>query len=158
MRVRRSETVDTPARKVIEDAIAYCVDEVEAHGVVLEARIARDLPRVAVDPLQIGQVIVNLVRNAAEALSDAGRIDGRIVIEAATDAAGFVIVRVRDNGPGFDADVLDRATAPFTTTKPGGIGLGLSLAKSLIEAHNGHLRIESGARGSSVSFTLPSSR
>ena len=63
--------------------------------------------------------------------------------------------RVRDNGPGFDPDVAERAVAPFTTTKPDGLGLGLSLARSIVEAHGGRLSIESNSSGATVSFTLP---
>ncbi len=118
-------------------------------------RIARDLPAVSVDAVQIEQVMVNLVRNSAEALSDAGRHDGRIVVTADRAKAESVVIDVRDNGPGFDPDVAERAAAPFTTTKPDGLGLGLSLARSIVEAHGGALSIESGSFGASVSFTLP---
>ncbi|HEX5959343.1 MAG TPA: ATP-binding protein, partial [Hyphomicrobiaceae bacterium] len=108
------------------------------------------------DPLQIEQVIVNLVRNAAEALSDAGRHDGRVTVEAESDeTARVVVVRVRDNGPGFDPGVVERAGTPFTTTKPDGLGLGLSLARSIVEAHGGRLAVVSGSGGAAVSFTLP---
>jgi signal transduction histidine kinase len=98
---------------------------------------------------------VNLVRNSAEALSDAGRHDGRIVITARCED-GAVHIAVRDNGPGFDPGVADRASVPFTTTKPEGLGLGLSLARSIVEAHGGRLRIESDPSGATVSFRLPS--
>jgi two-component system sensor kinase FixL len=108
-----------------------------------------------VDALQVEQVIINLVRNSAEALSDAGRYDGKVMIEADREGTGHVIIRVRDNGPGFDPDIVDRAAAPFTTTKQDGLGLGLSLARSIIEAHGGQLSIESSSSGAVVSFTLP---
>ena len=99
-------------------------------------------------------VTFDLVRNAAEALLEAGRHDGKVTIEARRDCAGSVTVRVRDNGPGFDPELVERASAPFTTTKPDGLGLGLSLARSVIEAHGGRLAIESSSRGAVVSFTL----
>jgi signal transduction histidine kinase len=123
--------------------------------VELILKVERDLPPVIVDPLQVEQVIVNLVRNSAEALSDAGRYDGRVTIEAERNAQGCVVVRVRDNGPGFDPELAERAVVPFTTTKQDGLGLGLSLARSIIEAHGGRLAIESSASGAVVSFTLP---
>lgn len=156
IRLGRSEMGPIAVAKLVEEAAAYCHTELERLGVVLQSRVARDLPAVKADPLQIEQVIVNLVRNAAEALTDAGRYDGRVAIEAERDAAaGFVVVRVRDNGPGFDPDVAERAVAPFTTTKIDGLGLGLSLARSIVETHGGRLSIESGANGATVSFTLP---
>ena len=155
IRLGRNETAPIAVAQLIEETATYCQVELEKHGVELQLRIARDLPAVKVDALQIEQVIVNLVRNAAEALSDAGRYDGKVVIEANADNAEWVAIRVRDNGPGFDPDVADRAVAPFTTTKPEGLGLGLSLARSIVEAHGGRLSIESTSSGAVVSLTLP---
>jgi C4-dicarboxylate-specific signal transduction histidine kinase len=154
IRLGRRETVPTTVAHLIGEAQTYCRAELERHGVQLETRMARDLPPVVVDVIQIEQVIINLVRNAAEALLEAGRHDGKVTIEARRDSAGSVTVRVRDNGPGFDPELVERASAPFTTTKPDGLGLGLSLARSVIEAHGGRLVIESSSRGAVVSFTL----
>jgi C4-dicarboxylate-specific signal transduction histidine kinase len=151
----RSETAPIGVLALVDEAASYCRLELEKYGVELHLRIARDLPAVKVDALQVQQVIVNLVRNAAEALADAGRYDGKVTIEADRDAAGSVRIRVRDNGPGFDPDLAERAVAPFTTTKTDGLGLGLSLARSIIEAHGGRLAIESNSSGAVVSFTLP---
>jgi signal transduction histidine kinase len=155
IRLGRSETVSTPVAKLVQEAAAYCHTELDRLGVELQLRIARDLPAVQADPLQIEQVVVNLVRNAAEALADAGRYDGKVAIEAERDASQFVVVRVRDNGPGFDPDLAERAVTPFTTTRMDGLGLGLSLARSIVEAHGGRLSVESGSSGATVSFTLP---
>ena len=155
IRLGRSETGAASVTQLIEEAILHCHAELESHGVQLQTRVARDLPAVAVDALQVEQVIINLVRNSAEALSDAGRYDGKVLIEADREGTGHVSIRVRDNGPGFDPDMVDRAAAPFTTTKQDGLGLGLSLARSIIEAHGGQLSIESSSSGAVVSFTLP---
>jgi signal transduction histidine kinase len=155
IRLGRSETAPATVPGMVQAAVAYCHAELDTQGIVLQSRLARGLPAVKADALQIEQAIVNLVRNAAEALSDAGRYDGKVVIEAERDAAGLVVIRVRDNGPGFDPDLAERATAPFTTTKPDGLGLGLSLARSIVEAHGGRLSIESSPSGATVSFTLP---
>jgi signal transduction histidine kinase len=154
IRLGRSETLPTTVAHLISEAQTYCRAELERDGVQLEIRLARNLPPVVVDAMQIEQVIINLVRNAAEALLEAGRHDGKVTIEARHDSAGAVTVRVRDNGPGFDPELVERASAPFTTTKPDGLGLGLSLARSIIEAHGGRLAIESSSRGAVVSFTL----
>jgi signal transduction histidine kinase len=157
IRLGRSETAPVTVPRLVHEAIAYCHAELDTQGIELLSRLARDLPAVKVDALQVEQVIVNLVRNAAEALTDAGRHDGKVVIEAERDAVGFVIVRVRDNGPGFEPDLAERAVTPFATTKSDGLGLGLSLARSIVEAHGGRLSIESSASGAAVSFTLPCS-
>jgi two-component system sensor kinase FixL len=90
-------------------------------------------------------------------VSASGRTDGRVVVEADLTDTNRVIVTVRDNGPGFDPDILERALAPFITTKREGLGLGLALARSAAETHGGQLLIESTGSGAAVSFTLPTS-
>jgi two-component system, LuxR family, sensor kinase FixL len=154
IRLGRSETSSVAVPKLVHEAAAYCHVELDQQGIELQVRIARDLPLVNADALQIEQVIVNLVRNAAEALTDAGRYDGKVTVAANRADAG-VVVSVRDNGPGFDPDVAERAVAPFSTTKSDGLGLGLSLSRSIVEAHGGRLTIESNSSGAVVSFTLP---
>ncbi len=155
IRLGRSETAPVAVPTLVREGAAYCRVELDRQGVELQLRLGRDLPTVRVDALQIEQVIVNLVRNAAEALHEAGRYDGKVVIEADREAAGAVVIRVRDNGPGFDPGIAERAVTPFTTTKADGLGLGLSLARSIIEAHGGRLSVESSSAGAVVSFTLP---
>ena len=154
IRLGHGETDPAQVRELVDAAISYCRAELDRQGVEVQARIARDLPPVSVDAVQIEQVLVNLLRNSAEALSDAGRHDGRIVVKGAREGESIAI-EVRDNGPGFDLGVAERAAAPFTTTKSEGLGLGLSLARSIVEGHGGSLSIESSSFGASVSFTLP---
>lgn len=155
IRLGHGEAAPAQVRDLVNSAVSYCRAELDRQGVDVQVRIARDLPIVSVDAVQIEQVLVNLLRNSAEALSDAGRHDGRVVVTGARDG-NSVAVEVRDNGPGFEPGVAERATAPFTTTKPEGLGLGLSLAQSIVEAHGGTLAIESNSFGAVVSFTLPS--
>jgi signal transduction histidine kinase len=155
IRLGRSETIPITVTQLVDEAVSYCQTELDKHGVQLQLLFARDLPAVKVDTLQIEQVIINLVRNSAEALGDAGRHDGRVVIEALRKDEASVEICVRDNGPGFDVELAERAPAPFLTTKQGGLGLGLSLSRSIVEAHGGRLAIESSSSGAVVSFTLP---
>jgi signal transduction histidine kinase len=150
----RSETAAVAVGKLLDEALTNCRPELDKHGVTPQLRLRRDLPLVTADAMQIGQVIVNLVRNSAEALTDAGRYDGKLIVEADRDGPDSVIISVRDNGPGFDPDLVDRASTPFTTTKQDGLGLGLSIVRSIVEAHGGRLSIESSASGATVSFTL----
>lgn len=154
IRLGHGEAGLAQVRDLINAALSYCRAEFDRQGVDVQVRIARDLPVVRVDTVQIEQVLVNLLRNSAEALSDAGRHDGRILVTAARQGEA-VSIQVRDNGPGFDPGVAERAAAPFTTTKLEGLGLGLSLARSIVEAHGGRLSIESDSFGAVVSFTLP---
>lgn len=155
IRLGRNETVAQSCADLIREAISHCRLEMLTTHVAVETRIARNLPPVLCDGLQIQQALINLIRNAAESISAGGRPDGRIVVEADLAETGRVLVTVRDNGPGFDPDILERALAPFTTTKREGLGLGLALARQAAETHGGQLVVESVGNGAAVSFTLP---
>jgi two-component system, LuxR family, sensor kinase FixL len=146
-----SEAAPIAIPQLIEEALTYC----HAEPVSVELNVEANLPLVHADGLQLQQVIANLVRNAVEAIAGAKRRDGSVVIDAMRDGLNAILIRVRDNGPGFDPDLIDRASFPFTTSKEGGLGLGLSLARSIIEAHGGRLAISSASSGATVSFTLP---
>jgi two-component system sensor kinase FixL len=154
IRVGRLQTKPVAVATLVDETLAVCRTDLESHGIVLESRLGRGLPHVAADALQVEQVMLNLIRNATEALSHAGRQDGRIVIEAAAEPKGMVTMRVTDNGPGLDPDLAGQPITPFATTKRDGLGLGLPLSRSIIEAHGGEFRIESTPRGVSASFTL----
>jgi two-component system sensor kinase FixL len=151
----RLQTRPVAVARLIDETLAVCRADLERLGIAFEARLGRGLPNVIADALQVEQVLLNLIRNATEALSHAGRQDGRIVIEAATEPQGMVTIRVTDNGPGLDPDLAGQPITPFATTKRDGLGLGLPLSRSIIEAHGGELRLESTPRGVEASFTLP---
>ena len=148
-----TEVVNLPA--AIDEALLHCGPELDRQGVRIDVHAGPDLPEVAADPLQLQQVLINLMRNSVEALAGAGRRDGRIGIEARPQGAAEVLVSVRDDGPGFAPDVVAAATTPFATTKAEGLGLGLALARSIVEAHGGRLSIDSDRRGAVVAFSLP---
>jgi two-component system, LuxR family, sensor kinase FixL len=156
IRQGRTEVTLVTTEKLAVEAQSFCRPLLERHGVEISLEIARDLPSLRVDALQIEQVIVNLVLNSVEALAEAGRHDGKIVIGAVQRHSAEIEFSVRDNGPGFYLGFADEAPTPFATTKPEGLGLGLSLARSIVEAHGGKLTIASSPRGAIVSFTLPS--
>jgi C4-dicarboxylate-specific signal transduction histidine kinase len=139
----------------VEDAASLCRHEYDRHRVKLSFRIDRTLPIVHCDSLQVQQVIVNLLRNSLESITDAGRHDGEVTIEAERQNDGQVLIRVRDNGPGFDRALLGKQITPFTTTKPEGLGLGLSLSRSIIESYGGRLTLGGNDKGADISFTLP---
>jgi two-component system sensor kinase FixL len=154
IRLGRSEPSRISVAQLVQEALSGCRPELDRLGVALHANIDRALPDVTVDALQIEQVIGNLVRNAGEALSQSGRRDGVVTIDAENDQSGRIWIRVRDNGPGFDPSVEQQPITPFTTTKPDGLGLGLSLSRSIVEAHGGKLQIDSGIRGATVAFSV----
>ncbi len=111
----RNEMRPHAAADLIREAISHCRFDLMSSHVEVETRIARNLPIVFCDALQIQQVLVNLIRNAAESISGGGRPDGRISVEADLKEPGRVMLTV-DNGLGFDAEILERALTPFTTT------------------------------------------
>src|SRR6266404_5416857 len=118
----------------------------------LEGRIleANDAFRV-----QLQQVLVNLIINAIEAMRDVGEEERELLISSRNEPDG-VSVEVRDSGPGFAPAALERVFEAFYTTKPGGLGMGLSICRSIIEAHNGQLWASANLpRGASFQFALP---
>lgn len=143
---------------LIHEALAIYRPELERDGIRVEVNAPGDLPMVNVDALQVEQVLLNLLRNSAEALTQAGRYDGRISIDAAREPQGMIRIRVIDNGPGLDPALADEPIAPFSTTKAGGLGLGLSLSRSIVEAQGGQLHVEDTGNGVCVSLTLPAAR
>ena len=154
IRLGRSERAVVALGEVVEQVERLLRPELQQCGIVLEVRLARDLPALQADSLQIQQVVLNLLRNAVESLIAAGRHDGRITIDAGAASPQRVVVSIRDNGPGFDPAFLDQGILPFATTKPNGMGLGLSLSRSIVEAHGGTLVLGGDARGAVVTFTL----
>src|SRR5258706_4327851 len=101
-------------------------------------RLAEGLPRVQGDRVQLQQVLLNLIINAIEAMRDVGEKERELLISSRNEPDG-VSVEVRDTGPGFAPAALGRVFETFYTTKPGGLGLGLSICPSNIEAHNGRM-------------------
>ena len=156
IRQGRTEVALVAAEKLVVEAQSFCRPQLERHGVELSIQIPRNLPPLRVDALQIEQVIVNLILNAVEALAEAGRLDGRIIVSAVQRQTGEIEFSVSDNGPGFYLTLAGEATTPFATTKPDGLGLGLSLARSIVETHGGKLTIATSPRGATISFTLHS--
>lgn len=118
-------------------------------------RIAANLPKVHVDKIQIQQVIVNLVRNAIEAMEHSPRRELTISAERMPEARQ-VVMRVMDTGPGLAPEVAERLFQPFVTTKAHGMGVGLSICRSIIAGHAGELTVQANPEGGTVfSFTVP---
>lgn len=114
-------------------------------GVSLEIRIDDEQDRVQADRIQLQQAILNLVRNAAEAVRD--RPDGRVVVLGRAVSRTAFELRVEDNGPGLEPEELEMAFRPLTTTKASGMGLGLSVTRTIIERHRGSLIVERSSMG-----------
>jgi PAS domain S-box-containing protein len=144
--------------ELIEEALGLAQVEAAQNGVEIRVRVAPGLPNVLVDRIQIEQVLVNLVRNGIEAMLAARGERRLITIEARGAAGGAIELTVADTGPGVAEDVAARLFDPFVTTKPRGMGLGLSISRSIVEAHGGQLQLRPRHAGGAVfAFTLPSS-
>jgi C4-dicarboxylate-specific signal transduction histidine kinase len=135
--------------------IALAQQEMSRNAIVLATRTAQALPAVQADKVQLQQVLLNLVINAIEAMS---AIDDRArelsIVSSADDTR--VLVEVRDAGPGLQAQRAEQLFEAFYTTKPQGLGIGLSISRSIIEAHGGRLWAEANSpHGAVFAFSLP---
>jgi two-component system sensor histidine kinase DctS len=139
----------------MEECVGIIRPELERTGTTVEVFIPRTLPPLAVDPLQIEQVFTNLMRNAVEAVAAAKPVGPRIAISASEAPNGRVQVAFTDNGVGFPAGFTLRTTRPIESTKIDGLGIGLSLSRSIVENHGGTLEIDPGRPGATVRVTLP---
>jgi PAS domain S-box-containing protein len=139
----------------ILEVIALTRTEAISNNVSVRTQLLESLPPVEGDRVQLQQVLVNLIINAIEAMRDIGETERELLISTRHEPDG-VSVEVRDSGPGFALAVLDRVFEAFYTTKSGGLGLGLSICRSIIEAHSGRLwTIPNIPHGASFHFTLP---
>jgi C4-dicarboxylate-specific signal transduction histidine kinase len=152
-----------PARKdalqineVILEVTALMRGELVKSGVSLNTQLAQGLPLIQGDRVQLQQVLVNLIMNAVEAMGSLNHGSRKLLIGTGADEAGRVRISVQDSGPGLNPQIFDRVFDPFYTTKADGMGMGLSICRSIIEAHDG--RIWASATpgpGSTFNVSLP---
>lgn len=142
--------------EAIREVIALTQAECQRNGVRVETRFLDEMPAVEGDRVQVQQVILNLIVNAVEAMSAVSDRPRELIIISRTGEANQVFMEVRDDGPGFGPGELDRLFRPFYTTKREGLGMGLSICRSIIEAHGGQLCAAPNAPyGAVFRFTLP---
>jgi two-component system sensor kinase FixL len=155
--VRLDRTNRAPWRldRAVNETIELCQPDLDRFRVTVRLAIAADLPAVMIDLLQIEQVLINLLRNAIEAIGESGNMRGSVLIEAKAIDTDFVEVRVADNGPGFPPRLLESAFLPLSSNKAEGLGIGLPLCRSIIEAHGGQLWLDTSTEGAAIRFTLP---
>jgi signal transduction histidine kinase len=122
----------------------------------MQTELGDGLPLVEGDRVQLQQVILNLMVNAIQAMGTVARGSRSVLITTARSESDGIIVAVKDSGPGLAPDALKRIFDPFYTTKPGGLGMGLSICRSIIEAHAGRLWVTANApHGAIFHFTVP---
>jgi PAS domain S-box-containing protein len=142
--------------EAVEEAISLVKSELASKQISLERKLAPALPTVLGDRVQVAQVILNLVLNAIEAMAEATGATRQIVIASQLHESAMVLVSVVDRGRGFDPPLLDSIFDPFVTTKPEGMGLGLSMSRTIVEQHGGRLWASANnPHGATFSFTLP---
>jgi PAS domain S-box-containing protein len=151
----------TPREKLdlnetIREVLAIVGDEAKKKSVITRTEFADDLSPISGDRVQLQQVVLNLVMNAIEAMSSVDERARELLIITRNIAADQVEVTVKDSGPGIDPNTLDRIFDPFYTTKPGGMGMGLSISRSIIQTHGGRLWVAAkDGPGTIFHFSLP---
>jgi len=151
----RKECVDL--NQAITDVIALAQGAIVKNGVSIQTRLTGGLSDVQADRVQLQQVVLNLILNAVEAMGSIEEGVRELSITTEQHEAGGVLVAVRDSGPGIDPGYLDRVFDAFYTTKSSGVGMGLSICRSIISAHGGRLWADVNASGGALfQFTLPS--
>jgi signal transduction histidine kinase len=161
---RRAAPQQAPCRvqEMVDDVVALAERAATLRGVAMDAEIPPDLPLVRGDLVQLEQVLLNLVVNAMDAMSDVDSSERRVELRATVDADDghrSVTIRVADRGVGLKPEDLPRLFEAFHTTKPHGIGLGLAISRSIVEAHGGRLWAErNGEKGTVFAFRLPAAQ
>jgi signal transduction histidine kinase len=138
--------------ELVQDVISLVHSDALARRVALDYVVAPGLPLVSGDRVHLSQVLLNLIINGMDAIQGAQSSNKRVLIEARRRAEGKVEVAVSDSGPGVPPEVIDKVFDPFFTTKSGGLGMGLPISRTIIEAHGGQLWAEHGAGGRGLTF------
>lgn len=151
-----SELLCADLNAAVRDACRLALIGTRDVDIDVRMELSGDVPQVSADPTQIQQVVINLVRNAVDALRDMPQ--RALSVHSACTADGGAEVRIMDSGCGLDAGIADRLFMPFMTTKADGVGIGLSISRSIIQAHGGRIWAEPRPGGGTVFvFTLPPS-
>jgi C4-dicarboxylate-specific signal transduction histidine kinase len=142
--------------ETVLQVITLTRNEMVKNAISVEMRLAESLPAVQGDQVQLHQVILNLLINAIEAMIEMNEGPRELLISTQKTESEGVLVAVRDSGPGLAPDSADQVFESFYTTKPGGLGMGLSICRSIIEGHHGRLWASANTpRGAIFQFTLP---
>jgi PAS domain S-box-containing protein len=142
--------------ELVSEVLNLVQDEARAHDIVVRVQCAPELPSISGDRVQLQQVLLNLVLNAFEALATQTDRPRMLHIEGEPASAGGVVVKVKDSGRGFGSAGAHQLFDAFYTTKPNGLGLGLAISRSIVEAHGGQLTAShDAADGTTFQFTLP---
>ena len=144
--------------EAVREVILLTAGEAKANNVAVRTEFAAGLPKVRGDRIQLQQVILNLVLNAIQAIGASGERPRDVLIKTQVAEKHSVSVEVQDTGPGMDSENASHAFEAFYTTKSGGLGMGLSICRSIVEAHDGKITITpNDPRGLTVGLAVPGS-
>ena len=153
---RKTERRQVCVNELLREVVTFVEADLRHDNIVLGCWMQDDLWKVEGDPIEIQQVVVNLIRNAGDALAKGDCPRREIVIETCNQESGSVEIVVSDSGPGIAPELADRVFDPFYTSKIDGLGIGLGICKSIIESHGGRIWVgQSSMGGASVHFNLP---
>jgi signal transduction histidine kinase len=156
LRKDKPEHVALDINDAIREVLILTDGAMQSRGVSVRADLSVALPRIDGDRVQLQQVVMNLVINAADAMSSVADRPRILRIESRLDPGGSALVAVEDSGIGLDAGLVERIFEPLFTTKPSGMGMGLSICRSIVEAHGGRLWASPGSpHGAVFRFTVP---
>jgi signal transduction histidine kinase len=142
--------------EAILEVIEVTRSELLQNGVSLQIELAKGLPAIRGDRIQLQQIVLNLIMNAIEAMGEVSEGSRELLIGTSAHAPDGVLVAVRDSGPGLKPESLEHLFDPFYTTKPAGMGMGLSICRSITEAHGGRLWAAANvSQGATFHFSLP---
>jgi len=148
------QTID--AAKLVDEVVPWLRPDAVSRRVAIDIQTTPGLPLVLGDRVQLQQVLLNLIMNAMDAVADCAPDKRRVTLQVGSDGDGFVAVAVTDLGPGIAGDKLNKMFEPFFTTKPQGMGMGLSISRTIIEAHGGRIAaLNNPQGGATFRFTLP---
>jgi signal transduction histidine kinase len=148
------EHAQLDVNNLIQKVLSLTQNEIASNHISLRTNLAADIPLVRGDPIQLQQALINLVSNSVDAMRGVSNRARELLIRSARSPDG-VLIEVQDSGSGVDPDELERIFEPFFTTKQEGLGMGLSISRSIIESHGGRLGIVPTSTGALFEFTLP---
>lgn len=149
---RKEETPhqELDANEATKQVLALVARKIETEDIVLKTEYSEDRPIVVVSPVQFQQVLLNLIVNAVEAMSNPACPNRVLTVRTLVEQDSCVVIKVEDTGPGIDRAQSENIFEPFFTTKPNGMGLGLSICRTIVESHGGHLTAISDAKHGSI--------